>query len=142
MENNNIISIGIFFDGTGNNGINATSSQKPTKNNESYYSSTTNIYRLFDLFNGNQKAYIEGIGTLTGQEDSSYAMGTCMNPVGYKGYSSDDKLAKAYAFIVDKMKDKTKEYHFYVYGFSRGAMLARTFCYELLKKGNKIYREY
>ncbi|GAB0155551.1 hypothetical protein CHRYSEOSP005_08120 [Chryseobacterium sp. Alg-005] len=137
METNQI-SIGIFFDGTGNNGLNATSASQPSKNNGSYYSNTTNIYRLFGLFTGNEKVYIEGIGTVTGKEDSDFAMATCKNPARYTGYSSDDKLEKALAFVNEKINDKTKEYHFYIYGFSRGAMLARTFCYELLKAGSKI----
>lgn len=135
---NNIISVGIFFDGTGNNGQNATSPDKPPKNNESYYSNITNIYKLFSLFNGNEKIYVEGIGTVTGSEDSDFAMATCQNPSGYQGYSSDDKLEKAFSFAEGKIFDKTKEYHFYIYGFSRGAMLARNFCYELLKEGSKF----
>ncbi|MEY8759890.1 T6SS phospholipase effector Tle1-like catalytic domain-containing protein [Chryseobacterium tongliaoense] len=138
MEKNSIVSVGIFFDGTGNNGINATSGRKPSSNNESYYNSTTNIYKLFNLFQGNEKIYIEGIGTLTGAEDSNFAMATCKNPVGYIGYSSDDKLARAFAFIQDKMEDRSKEYQFYVYGFSRGAMLARNLCYELLKPDSRV----
>lgn len=133
-----IISIGIFFDGTGNNGLNATSSQKPTKNNESYYNNITNIYKLSELFNGNEKIYIEGIGTVTGSEDSDYAMATCKNPSGYNGYSSDDKLAKAYDFINKIVSDPSKEYDFYVYGFSRGSMLARALCNELLSGDSKI----
>ncbi|MDH6250798.1 hypothetical protein M2347_000525 [Chryseobacterium sp. H1D6B] len=137
MENN-IISVGIFFDGTGNNGLNATSSKKPLVDHESYHASPTNVYKLFELFNGDEKVYIEGIGTVTGAEDSDFAKATCKNPVGYSGYSSDDKLRKAYAFIEQKMLDKTKEYQFYVYGFSRGSMLARTFCYELLSPGSRI----
>lgn len=138
METNKTISVGIFFDGTGNNGLNATSSQKPAKNNGSYYSNTTNIYKLFELYTGNQKIYIEGIGTITGAEDSDFAMATCKNPGRYKGYSSDDKLNKAFVFIEKIMQNQSKEYEFYVYGFSRGAMLARNFCYELLKPDSKI----
>lgn len=135
---NNIISVGIFFDGTGNNGKNATSSQRPPKNNESYYGNITNIYKLFDLFNADEKIYVEGIGTVTGEEDSDFAMATCQNPAGYEGHSSNDKLEKAFSFIEGRMIDKTKEYHFYVYGFSRGSMLARNFCYELLKPDSKF----
>ncbi|WP_027379910.1 T6SS phospholipase effector Tle1-like catalytic domain-containing protein [Chryseobacterium daeguense] len=135
---NNITSVGIFFDGTGNNGMNATSTRKPQKNNESYYSNITNIYKLFDLFNGDEKIYIEGIGTKTGYEDSDFAMATCKNPAGYYGYSSDDKLEKAFSFIKTKMKDPSVEYHFYIYGFSRGSMLARNFCYEILKNHSEI----
>lgn len=128
----NIISVGIFFDGTGNNGINATSPEKPPKNNESYYGNTTNIYKLFQLFTG-EKIYIEGIGTVTHMEDSDFAMATCKNPAGYRGYSSDDKLQKAFSFIEQIMYDPANHYEFYIYGFSRGAMLARNFCHELLK---------
>ncbi len=135
---NNIISVGIFFDGTGNNGLNATSPEKPPKNNESYYGNITNIYKLFTLFNGDEKNYIEGIGTFTYHEDSDFAMATCLNPSGYHGYSSDDKLQKAFSFAEEKLSDETKEYHFYVYGFSRGSMLARNFCYELLKEDSKF----
>lgn len=135
---NNIISVGIFFDGTGNNGVNATSSQKPQRNNESYYNNITNIYKLSELFIGNEKIYVEGIGTVTGSEDSDYAMATCNNPMGYSGYSSDDKLAKAYDFIKKIVVDSITEYHFYVYGFSRGAMLARALCNGLLSGESKI----
>jgi len=126
-----IISIGIFFDGTGNNGINATSSRMPEKNNQSYQSDITNIYKLFRLFSGSGKIYIEGIGTVSGQEDSDFAMVTCKNPYEYTGYSSDDKLTEALRFINEKTCDQTKEYHFYIYGFSRGSMLARNLCNEL-----------
>lgn len=139
---NNIISVGIFFDGTGNNGQNATSPEKPPKNNESYYGNITNIYKLFNLFNGDEKNYIEGIGTVTGSEDSDFAMATCQNPAGYQGYSSDDKLEKAFSFAKNKMLDETREYHFYVYGFSRGSMLARNFCYELLKPDSQFSRNH
>lgn len=135
----NIISVGIFFDGTGNNGINATSQIKPPENNQSYYSNITNIFKLFGLFNGNEKLYVEGIGTVTGAEDSDFAMATCKNPYGYTGYSAEDKMNQAIDFINDIMQDKIHEYHFYVYGFSRGAMLARAFCNELLRPGCKIY---
>lgn len=135
---NNIISVGIFFDGTGNNGINATSHKKPLIDHESYHASPTNVYKLFNLFSGDERIYVEGIGTITGSEDSDFAKATCKNPVGYSGYSSDDKLRKAYVFIEEVMKDKTKEYQLYVYGFSRGSMLARNFCYELLKLGSVI----
>lgn len=134
----NIISVGIFFDGTGNNGMNATSPGKPLKNNESYYGNMTNIYKMFTLFNGEEKLYIEGIGTVTAREDSDFAMATCKNPSGFQGYSSDDKLQKAFSFVQDVMADHEKYYEFYIYGFSRGAMLARSFCHELLKPDSSL----
>lgn len=128
MNGSRVISVGIFFDGTGNNGVNALSSDKPSNNNESYHGAFTNIYKLYRLFTGNEKIYIEGIGTVTGSEDSNFAMATCANPPYGKGYSSDDKLQKADDFVQGITHDKTCEYHFYLYGYGRGGMLARTFC--------------
>lgn len=132
--NYNIISVGVFFDGTGNNGPNTASLRKPDKNNESYYGDVTNIYKLFGLFNGDEKIYIEGIGTVTGSGDDDFAIATCKNPSGISGYSSEDKLEKAFSFVRNLLAREAAEYHFYVYGFSRGAMLARHFCYELLRE--------
>ncbi|MBV8328545.1 DUF2235 domain-containing protein [Chryseobacterium sp.] len=132
MEDSNVISVGIFFDGTGNNGVNAFSPDKPLKNNESYYGAFTNIYKLYNVFNGQKKIYIEGIGTVTGDEDNNFAIATCANPPYDKGYSADDKLQQADDFVQEIIDDKGKEYHFYIYGFGRGGMLARTFCNQLL----------
>ncbi|REC62982.1 DUF2235 domain-containing protein [Chryseobacterium pennae] len=131
MNGSRVISVGIFFDGTGNNGVNALSSDKPLNNNESYHGAFTNIYKLYKLFIGNEKIYIEGIGTVSGGEDSNFAMTTCANPPYGKGYSSDDKLQKAEKFVQRIIHDEDCEYHFYLYGFGRGAMLARTFCHWL-----------
>lgn len=131
MEDSRVISVGIFFDGTGNNGVNALSSDKPLNNNESYHGAFTNIYKLYKSFIGNEKIYIEGIGTVAGGEDSNFAITTCANPPYGKGYSSDDKLQKAESFVQKIMNDKSCEYHFYLYGFGRGGMLARTFSHWL-----------
>ncbi|MCJ7933109.1 MAG: DUF2235 domain-containing protein [Chryseobacterium sp.] len=132
MQDNNVISVGIFFDGTGNNGINAFSPDKPLKNNESYYGAFTNVYKLYNLFNGHEKIYVEGVGTVPGGEDNNFAMATCANPPYGSGYSSDDKIRKADIFVQEVTRDRNKEYHFYLYGFGRGGMLARTFCNQLL----------
>ncbi|AZA80531.1 hypothetical protein C1637_22610 [Chryseobacterium lactis] len=131
MNESRVISVGIFFDGTGNNGVNALSPDKPVNNNESYFGAFTNIYKLYSLFNGDEKIYIEGIGTVTGSEDNNFAMATCANPPYGNGYSADDKLQKADDFVRTLIKDQTAEYHFYIYGFGRGGMLARTFCNQL-----------
>ncbi|WP_419494195.1 T6SS phospholipase effector Tle1-like catalytic domain-containing protein [Chryseobacterium bernardetii] len=131
MNGSRVISVGIFFDGTGNNGINALSSDKPLNNNESYHGAFTNIYKLYKAFTGNEKIYIEGIGTVSGGEDSNFAMTTCANPPYGKGYSSDDKLQKAESFVEKTIDGGDCEYHFYLYGFGRGGMLARTFSHWL-----------
>lgn len=130
--NGRVISVGIFFDGTGNNGANILSPDKPLNNNESYYGTFTNIYKLYSLFLGEEKIYIEGIGTVTGSEDNNFAMATCANPPYGNGYSSDDKLRKAEDFVQKIVENEAAEYHFYLYGFGRGGMLARTFCNRLL----------
>lgn len=132
MNGSRVISVGIFFDGTGNNGANALSSDKPLNNNESYHGAFTNIYKLYKSFIGNEKIYIEGIGTVSGAEDSNFAMTTCANPPYGKGYSSDDKLQKAENFVQRIIHEEEGEYHFYLYGFGRGGMLARTFSHWLL----------
>ncbi|MGU3376213.1 phospholipase effector Tle1 domain-containing protein [Chryseobacterium sp. M5A1_1a] len=132
MEDSRVISVGIFFDGTGNNGLNALSSDKPLNNNESYHGAFTNIYKLYRSFNGNEKIYIEGIGTVTGKEDSNFAMVTCANPPYGNGYSSDDKLQKVHDFVQNIISENGCEYHFYLYGFGRGGMLVRTFCNQFL----------
>ncbi|MGI9581050.1 T6SS phospholipase effector Tle1-like catalytic domain-containing protein [Chryseobacterium sp. RRHN12] len=130
--NGRVISVGIFFDGTGNNGANILSPDKPLNNNESYYGTFTNIYKLYSLFVGEEKIYIEGIGTVTGSEDNNFAMTTCANPPYGNGYSSDDKLQKAGDFVQNLVDNEVAEYHFYLYGFGRGGMLARTFCNQFL----------
>lgn len=132
MDNSRVISVGIFFDGTGNNGINALSSDKPLNNNESYHGAFTNIFKLYQSFNGNEKIYIEGIGTIVGSEDNNFAMATCANPPYGNGYSSDDKLQKAHKFVENIIGNEDFEYHFYLYGFGRGGMLARTLCNQIL----------
>ncbi|MDW9380190.1 DUF2235 domain-containing protein [Chryseobacterium sp. JV558] len=132
MNGSRVISVGIFFDGTGNNGVNILSPDKPLNNNESYYGTFTNIYKLYSLFTGDEKIYIEGIGTVTDSEDNNFAMATCANPPYGNGYSSDDKLQKAWDFVQQVTHDQAIEYHFYLYGFGRGGMLARTFCNQLL----------
>jgi len=132
MSGSRVISVGIFFDGTGNNGANILSPDKPLNNNESYYGTFTNIYKLYSLFVGDEKIYVEGIGTVTGNEDNNFAIATCANPPYGNGYSSDDKLQKAGDFVQNIVKNDAAEYHFYLYGFGRGGMLARTFCNQLL----------
>jgi len=140
MQNEQVISLGYFFDGTGNNGINIENNNAaPKNNNNSYFQNKTNVFKLFSLctFEDNNKCYIEGVGTKTGKEDSNWAMATCMNPAGYEGYSSDDKLAigiNHFNSFLNNNKDKNIEV--YVYGFSRGSTLARAFVNEILANQN------
>lgn len=93
-------SIFVFIDGTGNN------RKVPT-----------NIYRLFqELVTGNNDkhtvaTYIEGVGN----SDS---------PISEKvfGFGMDDRIAQAYAFVMQQYRVGDSVY---VFGFSRGAYAAR-----------------
>lgn len=139
-----------FFDGTGNNAANSLNDPKK-------YGNITNICRLHRALFGETidspttvsstredesyaeaKMYIEGIGTLNGKENSNYAMATGDNPIGYSGYSYADKLAKGLEgldFLVEH--NRHNEIELFVYGFSRGATLARDFAKRALAN-NKV----
>ncbi|WP_413511812.1 T6SS phospholipase effector Tle1-like catalytic domain-containing protein [Myroides odoratus] len=120
-EQTNETSIALFFDGTGNN---MTNSQKdPVK-----YGNLTNIAQLFDACTLTDKVYIEGVGTRDQMEDSVYAKATGNNPLGYSGYSYLDKLDKGISFLKTYSEQHPNEtLNILIYGFSRGATLARNF---------------
>lgn len=143
------IRIGIFFDGTGNNAQNAIkrefSSEKLGKSS-SYLISQTNIYRLFKNYVQNSSdevkaIYIEGIGTLDHFEDS-----TASSATGYdiwEGYSAHAKTQKAFENLcrfleelaIKSYKDKiTLSLILDLFGFSRGAALARNFANYIVEK--------
>lgn len=143
------IRIGIFFDGTGNNAQNAIkrefSSEKLSKSS-SYTISQTNIYRLFKNYvknssDGVKAFYVEGIGTLDHFEDSTTSSAT-----GYdiwEGYSAHAKTQKAFENLcrfleelaIKNYKDKiTLSLTLDLFGFSRGAALARNFANYIVEK--------
>jgi hypothetical protein len=117
----------VFFDGTGNNRTN--SRRDPEK-----FGGLTNINRLFDTCVLTDKVYIEGIGTRDGTDDSDWAKGTGNNPPGKSGFSYDDKLKKALDFLKDFEKGhEGEDMELIIYGFSRGATLARDFAKQALQ---------
>jgi len=134
-QNNCTIRIGIFFDGTGQNG-----SRLDGKPGELF--GATNIYRLFKLYGvpANQslisgKLYIEGIGTLNHHPDSIYSLITGDEDIwGGKGYGPDSKLSSCVKKIESELYRILSEGEFVlssikvefdVFGYSRGAILAR-----------------
>lgn len=120
-QKNKIFRAAIFFDGTGNNRVN--SFKNPTK-----HGNRTNINTLYESCSIKEKLYIEGIGTKDNEEDSNWAKATGANPFGYTGYSYDDKLEKGLVFLkVYHKLHSTNDIELFVYGFSRGATLARDF---------------
>ena len=122
----NTIKVAVFFDGTGNNKVNVNLDLTKSVNQ-------TNIARLYEACNIDHRVYIEGVGTVDQEEDSAYAKATGNNPLGYSGYSYTDKLDKAMAYFRTlEQENKQKSFEFYVFGFSRGACLARDFTKTIL----------
>ncbi|WHT39351.1 DUF2235 domain-containing protein [Myroides sp. mNGS23_01] len=120
----------VFFDGTGNNKVNAR--RDPDK-----FGVITNITRLFEACVVSDKLYVEGVGTLDNEDDSQWAKATGNNPIGYSGYGYDDKLSKGLDFLATfRQTVPNEEVHLLVYGFSRGAALARDFAKRALAYSN------
>ncbi|WP_026976870.1 T6SS phospholipase effector Tle1-like catalytic domain-containing protein [Flavobacterium tegetincola] len=141
MENNNTLRISIFFDGTGNNAKNAYEREKKgnvtPKTGGSYDISPTNIYRLFCNLEQNQNdtkkaLYIEGIGTFEGLVDSTMSAATGFDI--WDGYDASAKTSKAFQAVEKVIADFNPLpstgnvcLKFDLFGFSRGAALARNF---------------
>lgn len=93
------------------------------------YSNVARMYRFYNSAN-QQSIYIEGIGTMNGQDSDipqSYITGT-----GIAGV--DAKVKKGCKTAVEKMpKDQKVELVFDVFGFSRGAAAARYFIHQITK---------
>lgn len=125
-----VFCVGVFFDGTGNNLV-----------NDEKLSQTSNIARLYRLYPklaekdayiiGNKvtecriyldSIYIEGIGTKDNESDSGWEQGT-----GSGGAKRINRAVKEIRAL--RAKFPKNEYKFYidVFGFSRGAALARDF---------------
>lgn len=135
-----IIRIGVFFDGSGKNGNVFDGTPEEMFR-------VTNIYRLFKHYisqNSEQggirtgKVYIEGIGTLNNEPDSIYSLVTGDEEnCGCEGYGPDSKLKICHERIMSELDrilmseeascPKSVSVEFDVFGFSRGAVLARHF---------------
>lgn len=154
LEDANVINVtlGVFFDGTGNNKTNinerkrnSAEFQKHGKKDtdSSYYSDWTNVARLWDNYSKSNSIYVEGIGTEDKKADSNIGYGTGTGSTGIRG-----KVRKGCEAIVTKKlkplitgKTKIGILTFDVFGFSRGAAAARNFVYEIGKaKYNAIPR--
>ncbi|WP_413741958.1 T6SS phospholipase effector Tle1-like catalytic domain-containing protein [Sodalis sp. RH15] len=178
------LTLGVFFDGTGNNAFNSTLRQKNCSAESvgyndseaqgilnaceadrfglrgdiariSYDGSYTNIHCLYNLYRNDSvpdfstseenlqfKYYVEGIGTINGESDSSIGMAT--------GRSSTGIIAKTNRAI-DVIKESlpvSLEYYtnveivkiqFDIFGFSRGAAAARHFSNRIRKRDNELF---
>lgn len=116
----------VFFDGTGNNQTNSL-------NNPAKFGNVTNISKLLDACVVPDRVYIEGVGTRNNMDDSMWAKATGENPIGYQGYSYLDKLKKATDFLnAYRAQYPDDDIQLAIYGFSRGATLARDFAKKAL----------
>jgi len=122
------LQIGVFFDGTGNNMHNDR--QLPDRD-------ITNVAKLHDLYpndaaNGYYPVYIQGVGTIAGREsedgfvapENAIGMGTGVGPEG--GHARiEQALTEVRQILEANPRDSLVTFD--VFGFSRGAALARHF---------------
>jgi len=129
------LTIGVFFDGTGQNANNLLAAKEK---DECKFS---NIYRLYKNYGKNHEdnlaVYIEGAGTKNGEGDNTLvqAMGVDV-PLVTTGYGVFAKYSNSVSQIAERIKKNlpqadskknTLALTFDVFGFSRGAATARHF---------------
>lgn len=130
-----ILTIGVFFDGTGQNANNLLAIKEK---DECKFS---NIYRLYKNYGGNHDdklaVYIEGAGTKNGEDDNTLvqAMGVDI-PLVTTGYGVFAKYSNGVSQLAERIKKSLPQADseknkltliFDVFGFSRGAATARHF---------------
>lgn len=120
-----ILRVGVFFDGTGNH-----------KDNDRYLTDrdVTNIAKLHDLYDRTEtldRVYIAGPGTLEGQvtKDGFHAPEDLLGlALGVGEHGGHSRIQSAIQQLRDLIKlRKPAELELDVFGFSRGAALARYF---------------
>lgn len=115
----------------------------------SYGNAPSNVARLFDLYqddatrslakderNASIKAYLEGIGTSSGEDDSAYGLATGMGDTGVvaRVMQSPQKIQESLDRLLGNHPNLEIEgLEFDIFGFSRGAAAARHFANEILK---------
>jgi len=120
----------------------------------SYGNAPSNVARLFDLYKDDAtrslakdersasiKAYLEGIGTSSGEEDSVYGQGTGMGDTGVvaRVMQSPQKIQESLGRLLGNNPNLEIEgLELDIFGFSRGAAAARHFANEILKSESGI----
>lgn len=148
------ITVGLFFDGTGNNRQNITERETPGstiykdkttgwkwkwQDNTSYENDRTNVDNLEKMYKKQAlyfSIYIEGIGTTDKAYDNVPDMGTGMGSTGIRG-----KVRRACEVLVQEIRKRSTTdigvLTIDVFGFSRGAAAARNFAHEVTKAAYK-----
>jgi type VI secretion system secreted protein VgrG len=115
----------------------------------SYGNDSSNVAKLYDLYRDDSdiqiaaeetigfiRVYLEGIGTISGEEDSSFAKATGRGAQGVlaRVEQSQTKILNSIErFELTNPDRKVERVHFDIFGFSRGAAAARHFANEVLK---------
>ena len=149
------VTIGIFFDGTLNNIYNTLAKENNTDafkkyggaKKTSYYNDKSNVARLWEFYNSDERIYIEGAGTIDPESELSKSKGRSDHKLGYmfgngptgiraKVKSGHKKIIEKTRLIIQKEKniDSVSELTLDVFGFSRGAAEARNFIAEITHK--------
>jgi hypothetical protein len=126
------LTVGVFFDGTGNNKenvsarfYNSESYQRHGADNASYQGQYSNVAKLWNCYDANA-LYIDGIGTTANEgDDLALGQGFGTGPTGIPArveYACE-KLVNDYITPGSKVATITLD----VFGFSRGAAAARSF---------------
>ncbi|HCW96528.1 MAG TPA: type IV secretion protein Rhs [Pseudomonas sp.] len=120
----------------------------------SYGNAPSNVARLFDLYQDDAtrslaggersasiKAYLEGIGTSSGEEDSAYGLATGMGDTGVvaRVIQSPQKIQESLDRLLGNNPNLEIEgLELDIFGFSRGAAAARHFANEILKSESGV----
>lgn len=120
----------------------------------SYGNAPSNVARLFDLYQDDAtrslakdersasiKAYLEGIGTSSGEEDSVYGQATGMGDTGFvaRVMQSPNTISLQLGLFTESNPGvQVDALEFDIFGFSRGAAAARHFANELLKANGGV----
>ncbi len=120
----------------------------------SYGNAPSNVARLFDLYQDDAtrslakdersasiKAYLEGIGTSSGEEDSVYGQATGMGDTGVvaRVMQSPNTISLQLGLFTESNPEvQVDALEFDIFGFSRGAAAARHFANELLKANGGV----
>ncbi len=147
------IRVGIFFDGTGNNANNLLA--QGDKDDYNF----TNIYRLFHSYGGDGtvsnesskpiKVYVEGVGTKDGESNNLLVEASGIDFLTNVGWGVFSKFNDGVNRVCNKIKEHLIEVNsagnrvdveFDVFGFSRGAAIARHFVNEITNINGESYR--
>jgi len=121
---------------------------------DSYGNDSSNVAKLYELYSDDSQrlladdetigfipVYLEGIGTRSGEEDSTYAKAT-----GRGAYGVLARVEQSPSLMMEKLREfqlsnperQIERVEFDIFGFSRGAAAARHFANDVLKGNRSI----